>query len=268
MKNILVATLVCVSLVGVGCIEDGIADDDPALGTTAQDITNVENQWPCPSGNCTFTITSAANQMCFLRGVYGDLYRFGSVKVFKEASVFGGFLWKVAIQSPQNNNLVAKTTCVTVSGTVTNVLFHTQSYQGGWGVFHGTSTSRCFLSEVTEGNGDAFNDFSTSFYIARAPGTNNLSMYPPSFPSGAEVTLGMQCATIPSLVGDWSWGNGTGSPVNGSLTTGSNKACGLTGIGGIFNTGSTSDGIEVVPSFGVWGWQISPWKGIYVECVQ
>jgi hypothetical protein len=83
-------------------------------------------------------------------------------------------------------------------------------------------------------------------------------MYPPSFPSGAEVTLGMQCATIPSLVGDWSWGNGTGSPVNGSLTTGSSKACGLTGIGGIFNTGSTSDGIEVVPSFGVWGWQISP----------
>jgi hypothetical protein len=237
---------------------------DLALGTTAQDITHNDglNQYPCPTGTCTFTLTTAANQMCFLRGVYGDLYRFGSVKVSKFTRGIG---WSLKIEAPQNNNLVVKTECVSVSGPVDTVSFYTQ---GAWGVYHGTATSRCFLSEITEGNGEAFNDFSTNFFIGR--NGNDQTIYPPSFPSGSQVWLGMQCASIPSLVGDWSWGNGTNTPANGTLIAsgGQNKACGLTGIGGIFSTQSTTDGIEVQPSFDTWGWIISPWKGIYVECVQ
>ena len=268
MKMALGSILVCVSLVLAGCMDDGDTVDDPVLGTTAQDIThNNGTQYNCPTGTCTFTLTSALNQMCFLRGVYGDLWRFGSVKVARGRS----FSWVLTIQAPQNNNLRVTTECVTVSGPVTSALFHTQTYQGGWGVYHGTSTSRCFLSEVTEGYGDAFNDFTTNFYIARTPGTNDLTMYPPSFPQGAEVTLGMQCAEIPSLVGDWSWGNGTNTTVTQPpliTSGGSTKACGLTGIGGIFSTQSTSDGIETQYSDPQWGWYISPWKGIYVECVQ
>lgn len=265
MKNALVATLASASLVLVGCMNEGDPDGELALGTTAQDITHHDglNQYPCPSGTCQFTLTTALNQMCFLRGVYGDLYRFGSVKVAKASRGVG---WTLTMQSPQNNNLVAKTECVTVSGAVDTVNFDTQ---GAWGVHHGTSTSRCFLSEVTEGNGEAFNDFSTNFYIGR--NGNDQTIYPPTFPSGSQVWLGMQCASIPSLVGDWSSGNGTNTTVTTpTLITsgGSTKACGVTGIGGIFTTQSTTDGIEVLPSFSQWGWNISPWKGVYVECVQ
>jgi hypothetical protein len=260
--------VLCVSLALAGCMNDGDLVDEPESGTTAQAITHSNgSQYNCPTGTCTFTVTNALNQMCFLRGVYGNLWGFGSVKVARGR----GSSWVLTMQAPQNNNLRVTTECVTVAGPVTNVQFHTQTSQGGWGVYHGTSTSRCFLSEVTEGNGNAFNDFSTTFYIARTPGTNDLTMYPPSFPSGSEVTLGMQCAEIPSLVGDWAWGNGTNTTVTQpALITsgGSTKACGLTGIAGIFNTPSTSDGIEAQYSDPQWGWYISPWKGIYVECVQ
>lgn len=66
----------------------------------------------------------------------GDLWRFGSVKL---AKVTRGTGWTITIKSPQNNNLVAKTTCVTVSGAVTPVSFYAPM---GWPAASATRRSR------------------------------------------------------------------------------------------------------------------------------
>jgi hypothetical protein len=56
----------------------------------------------------------------------------------------------------------------------------------------------------------------------------------------------MECFGTPSLLAGLAYGNGTPNPVNGTLVTGdtTQDVCGLTGLGGIFSTASTTDGIR------------------------
>lgn len=91
------------------------------------------------------------------------------------------------------------------------------------------------------------------------------------FPSGANVTIGMECFGTPSLLAGLAYGNGSPNEVNGVLVTGDtaqNVVCGLTGLGGIFSTPSTTDGVRTYRSGTTWGWEANAWKGIRGQCVQ
>lgn len=42
----------------------------------------------------------------------------------------------------------------------------------------------------------------------------------------------------------------------------------VAGLGGIFSTPSTSDGVRTYRSGTTWGWEANAWKGIWGQCVQ
>jgi hypothetical protein len=67
------------------------------------------------------------------------------------------------------------------------------------------------------------------------------------------------------------YGNGTPNKAFGTLVTGDtaqNVVCGLTGLGGMFSTASTTDGVRTYRSGTTWGWEANAWKGIWGQCVQ
>ena len=80
----------------------------------------------------------------------------------------------------------------------------------------------------------------------------------------------MECFGNQALIWGLSYGNGTPNTVNGNLasdTTPRSVVCGLTGVGGIFSTGSTTNGVRVYPTLNilghpVWAWEASGWKGV------
>ncbi|MEO8552921.1 MAG: hypothetical protein ABI678_23255, partial [Kofleriaceae bacterium] len=185
-----------------GCL-DGQADTDTELASAQQDV-----YFPsavvstCPDGACTSTISNGAG-VCFISEIDGDLAHGGSATVRKG---FGG-VWYLDLVSPHANNLKVRTECVTLRGlgaTDTKVSWSSQSMTNP--VFHGTATSRCFLSQVTTNNTSAFLAFDTSFQIAgNTPGAYDYRFLG-VFPGGADVTLAMECFNAPTFRGEVAYG--------------------------------------------------------------
>ncbi|MEO7736413.1 MAG: hypothetical protein ABIY55_35975 [Kofleriaceae bacterium] len=260
-------SLLAVSVVAlVGCLE---SEDSPALGDTEQAVTtpNVTNHI-CASGSCAnLTISGSGASVCFITELDGDLAHGGSARIHKGF----GSVWFLDILSPNNNNIKVGTACIDLrsGSTQTLVTFSSQSQNNP--VFHGGAISRCFLSEVTVNNTGAFLAFDTSFSIVnQQPGANDYGIIG-TFPSGSNVTIGMECFSASTLLAGLAYGNGTPNPVNGTLVTGDtaqNVVCGLTGVGGQFSTPNTTNGIRTYRSGTTWGWEASGWKGVSGLCVR
>lgn len=264
--KLLVSSLVVSSFALAGCAE---LEDSPALEDTAQAVaTPIVTSSTCASGSCSnLVISGSGASVCFFTEIDGDLAHGGSARIHKGF----GSVWFLDILSPSNNNIKVVTACISLRSGVTPTLVSWSSQSQAEPVFHGTASSRCFLSEVTVNNTSAFLGFDTDFFIASQPSGQFDYGVLGVFPSGANVSIAMECFATPSLLAGLAYGNGTSNPVNGVLVTGDtaqNVVCGLTGLGGIFSTPSTSDGIRTYRSGTTWGWEASPWKGIRGQCVQ
>lgn len=262
--KLLVSSLIVSSCALAGCMA---LEDSPALEDTEQAVTTpVITISSCASGACSNRVISGAGaSVCFFTEIDGDLAHGGSVRIHKGF----GSVWFLDMLSPSNNNLRVVTACINLRSPQTLVGFSSQSQTEP--VYHGTANSRCFLSEVTANNTSAFLGFDTSFFIANRPSGPNDYGVLGVFPSGADVSIAMECFETPSVLAGLAFGNGTSHAVNGTLVTGDtaqNVVCGLTGLGGVFSSPSTSDGIRTYRSGTTWGWEASPWKGIWGQCVQ
>jgi len=250
----------------LGCVD---IEDSPELGDTEQAVTtpNVTSH-TCASGACTnLTISGAGASVCFITEIDGDLAHGGSARIHKGF----GSVWFLDIVSPNHNNLKVGTACINLRSGSSPTLVTWSSQSQNNPIFHGTASSRCFLSEVTANNTSAFLAFDTSFFIAnQQPGPFDYGVLG-TFPSGANVTIAMECFGTSSLLAGLAYGNGTPNPVNGTLVTGDTAhdvVCGLTGLGGMFSTASTTDGVLTYRSGTAWGWEASAWKGIWGQCVR
>jgi hypothetical protein len=263
--KILVSSLVVSSFAFAGCLE---LEDSPALEDTEQAVTTpIVTSSTCASGSCSnLVISGSGASVCFFTEIDGDLAHGGSARIHKGF----GSVWYLDIVSP-NSNIKVVTACISLRSSVAPTLVNWSSQSQAEPVYHGTASSRCFLSEVTANNTSAFLGFDTSFFIANQPSGQYDYGVLGVFPSGANVTIGMECFGTPGLLAGLADGNGTSHPVNGALVTGDaaqNVVCGLTGIGGVFSSPSTGDGIRTYRSGTTWGWEASPWKGIWGQCVQ
>ena len=264
--KVLFSCLLVASFAFAGCID---AEDPPELGDTEQAVTtpNVTSH-TCASGSCpNLVISGSGASVCFITELDGDLAHGGSARIHKGF----GSVWFLDIVSPSNNNIKVGTACINLRSGASQTLVTWSSQSQNNPVFHGTASTRCFLSEVTANNTSAFLAFDTDFFIAnQQPGQFDYGVLG-VFPQGANVTIGMECFGTPSLLAGLAYGNGTPNPVNGTLVTGDTAhdvVCGLTGVGGTFSTASTTDGIRTYRSGTSWGWEASAWKGIRGQCVR
>ena len=266
-----VSSLVASSILSLfalaGCVEP---QDAPAIDEAEQAVTTpIMRSNICSSGTCAnISISGTGADVCFFTEIDGDLARGGSARIHKGF----GPNWMLDIISPSNNNIRVVTACISLSGranTATLVSWSSQSQHNP--VFHGTASTRCFLSEVTANNTSAFLGFDTNFFIAnQQPGQYDYGVLG-AFPSGANVTIGMECFSTPSLLWGLAYGNGTPNKAFGGLVSGDtaqNMVCGLTGLGGIFSTPSITDGVRVYRTGTAWEWEAEAWKGIWGQCVQ
>jgi hypothetical protein len=173
--------------------------------------------------------------------------------------------------TPESYFLRVVTACINLRSGTSPTLVNWSSQSQAEPVYHGTASSRCFLSEVTANNTSAFLGFDTSFFIAnQQPGPYDYGVLG-VFPSGSDVSIGMECFSTPSVLAGLAYGNGTPNKAFGTLVTGDtaqNVVCGLTGLGGMFSTASTTDGVRTYRSGTTWGWEANAWKGIWGQCVQ
>jgi hypothetical protein len=240
--KLLVSSLIVSSLGFAGCIDP---EESPALEDTEQAVTTpFVTASTCASGSCpNLVISGTGASVCFFTEIDGDLAHGGSARIHKGF----GSVWFLDLISPSNNNLRVVTACINLrSGTSpTLVTWSSQSQHNP--VFHGTASSRCFLSEVTANNTSAFLGFDTSFFIAnQQPGPFDYGVLG-VFPSGSDVSIGMECFSTPSVLAGLAYGNGTPNKAFGTLVTGDTAqsvVCGLTGLGGIFSSPNTSDGVR------------------------
>lgn len=267
--KVLFCVLVVSSFAFAGCMDTEDPEDSPALGATEQAVTtpNVTSH-TCASGSClNLTISGSGASVCFITELDGDLAHGGSARIHKGF----GSVWFLDILSPSNNNIKVGTACINLRGLNPQTLVTWSSQSQHNPIYHGTANSRCFLSEVTVNNTSAFLAFDTSFFIAnQQPGPSDYGVLG-VFPSGANVTIAMECFGTPSVLAGLAYGNGTPNPVNGILVTGDTAqdvVCGLTGLGGTFSTASTTNGIRTYRSGTTWGWEASGWKGIWGQCVR
>jgi hypothetical protein len=265
--KVLLAPLAISSLAFAGCIEP---EDSSAIDETEQAVTTpIMRSNICSSGSCSnLSISGTGADVCFFTELDGDLARGGSARIHKGF----GPNWFLDINSPNNNNIRVVTACISLSGrgnTATLVTWSSQSQNNP--VHHGTASTRCFLSEVTANNTSAFLHFDTDFFIAnQQPGQFDYGVLG-VFPSGANVTIGMECFSTAHLLAGLAYGNGTPNKAFGGFVSGDtaqNIVCGLTGLGGIFSTPSITDGVRVYRTGTAWEWEAEAWKGIRGQCVQ
>lgn len=264
--KLLASSLIISSLGFAGCIDP---EESPALEDTEQAVTTPGiTISTCASGSCAnLVISGTGASVCFFTEIDGDLAHGASARIHKGF----GSVWFLDLLSPSNNNLRVVTACINLRSPNSPTLVTWSSQSQSNPVFHGTASSRCFLSEVTANNTSAFLGFDTSFFIAnQQPGPSDYGVLG-VFPSGSDVTIGMECFSTPSVLAGLAYGNGTPNKAFGTLVTGDtaqNIVCGLTGLGGMFSTPSTSDGVRVYRSGTTWGWEANAWKGIRGQCVQ
>jgi hypothetical protein len=263
-------TSAVVSALGLtACMDAGESPGAPADTEQAVSTTYLRFYSSCPSEGCS--LAPAGNGwMCVLAGITGDL-------VNDEG--YAGGTGAYIVQSPTTGtwflhldpgNVGAMTTCVPVSGPITPVSY---PKPGNLNVrVPGTPTTRCFLSGVHNYNRVAFSSFESNVSIQPVPRTND-KLILGNFPDGFSVKVDVLCASIPTLLGDWAYGNGTAQTVTGNLAPNpfpGGVACGLTGIGGAFTSPDLDDGVlvEYATQPPTWGWVLSPWKGAWAECIK
>ena len=272
--KILVLALAVSSFAIAGCMEE----DSSELGDTEQSLFTPTTTWhTCPAGGVCSNISLGAADVCMITKLDGDFAHAGGARLRQ------GFAkaWLLDIGSPAaNNGIQVGTQCFNwwaARNTSPAMLVAWSSQSQSNPVFHGTASTHCFLSQVWNNDTDkAFFSFDgtdyTTFRIVNQFGHDFeiLGEFPPT----SNVTIGMVCFAANTDLGGVAYANGTGQFQSNIIVPYDNHnfnqaiACGLTGVGGVFTTPSTTNGIAVALADGKWGWEASNLTTIYAECVQ
>lgn len=115
-----------------------------------------------------------------------------------------------------------------------------------------------------------FSTFSTNARIWR---DGNSHFIGGTFPSGSKNRIFATCVDVATSQGVWQYGNGAATTFTGNLAynpASGGVACGLTGIGGVFNTANPNKGawISYDSSTRYWNWTLTPYTGAYALCVK
>jgi hypothetical protein len=251
-----------------GCIS---ADDTeaPTTDTTEQAVSWTSLAWhSCSSLSCRVNLGSSSDRTCFLAGISGMLAS-GTSSYPAGANIVDNGAWgyNLYILNPNYENIGVMSVCI--ANTANRV---TASWQAGTYATQiapgPNSTRRCFLSGIYSRNSIGFGSFSSSTLVWA---DGNYHYLGGSLPAGANDTAFATCVDIANDVGDYAYGNGTGTPFFGNLNYNSapgGVACGLTGIGGQFTTRSEPGVIvNYDGSSRYWNLSVAPWTGAWASCV-
>lgn len=271
--KVLLSSILALGLALAGCMDsvEGGGEGDVQLDRTEQALSSATEffNYSCGPGStqCTKSFTpTAGRNFCFLMSINGNLANNGGITLSRG---FAG-VWTAAVSGPQSNYIGGKIACVVATGSVSEVSWYSQQGQAQ-SIFHGTPTTRCFLSKVVNYDTNlAFGVWNESFRIIPGPGANDHQITG-VFPEHSRVDVNMMCGDIPNVVAGVAYANGTYNAVGGTMSGNTGYVtCGLNGIGGQFQWSSLTDGVGFtltsnLPS-GTWLWNASQWKGIWGEC--
>lgn len=247
MMRVFSVLTVCCMGGSVSCafdVNDGQAEEGE-VSTVNQALSWVGvGSWSC-FGDCPdWDVGSAAGQTCFLTAVRGNLSASARVVLDRRAD---GHYW-LDVRNNHANALGADIACI---GTVTNRTGEfVQFGNGSTTIPAGTSARRCFLTSIVT-NAAPVNAFSSTANFARVTkniftGTWSLTN---SQASLASAYIGATCVDVPTFVASGT--DQADDPGIGSLQIAAadspinDTACGLTGVGGRFNTNNFNDATEL-----------------------
>jgi hypothetical protein len=237
------AAVYCLSLL-TGCVGE-IADErdgEEALSTSQQALGWVGvGTWGCVGDCADWDLGSYANQTCILTGVRGNLSASARVVLDRRRD---GHYW-LDVRNNQSNALMADIACI---GTTLNRTGEFLKFGNGTTTIPaGTSARRCFLTSIVT-NAAPANAFSNTANYARVyknlNGTWSLVNSQSTSPY-ASAHIGATCVDVPTLVAagfDQAPDPGFDSlQITAAFSSTNDTVCGLTGIGGRFNTNDYED---------------------------
>ncbi len=243
-----------------GCVDDPTADElDPEeLGETAQEVssTSLSSHTCSTTSPCNFTL--AANHTCFLAGIRG-----------KAAGSYVGITGNVlTIYAPTNGvPITATTACVTPAANVVSARWNTNFGVPSVTIPGTTASSRCFLNIFSGQAGGLTHTGDT----IRTFKENGVWKVGGSTVAGSYLSGGAVCFDVASNQGSWGWTQGAGS-ITGDIASNSTGgvACGLTQLGGVFNTNSSSDGVHIGYNSAAsqWIWTFVNFKHATANCIK
>ncbi|WP_437589292.1 hypothetical protein [Sorangium sp. So ce1000] len=231
----------CVSEVGhedEGALDEPVGEAQAAVGWWSYG-------WGC-SGSCELNLGSDTDRTCFLSGVWGKLGASSQASVRVTRS---GGQWTLYVDSASGQNLGANAVCV---NTVEN---RTGQYTWTWGpgdglptsMGFGTSSRRCFLTQVTSNGAFKYNNWITDYarvlkdvsgeWFLEGASTTGVD-------TPVTATVKAICVDVPQNYGAWQWIAGNNHRIdplaNDSI---GGVVCGMTGLGGPFTSNSWTDGV-------------------------
>jgi hypothetical protein len=236
MKHLLALALVSSSLVATGCIDEGADSDDVETSTTVEALaTPVTMNWyQCSGYNCTYYISNYNTETCFLSGMAGSMtVAAGWTAGASVTPNPSTNQWRVQMYGTTPRALV---TCIRATANrVTNVTWRTGDPT--WGIAPGPNPTRrhCFAGSITATT--SFNH-APAYLQVRRMFDNTHAVYGTNL-DGRQAQITATCVDVINE-GNWYYGNSGSSTY--SQPTAHNPwgtrtvACGLDGLGGIFNS--------------------------------
>ncbi|MEO8702593.1 MAG: hypothetical protein ABI867_21295 [Kofleriaceae bacterium] len=256
-----------------GCVTEGDEiDTDDEVADTEQAVTSTAlSNWTCSNTHfCNFDLGTASNRACFLAGIRGGAALQGNPGNGSLSGIWidGNNHFQLTIYPPTglgNVPITVTTTCVTPGAHYSNT--HWSPDQGSSVVIGGTtSATRCFLSQVAM-LGGGMTHYNDSVRVWKSGSTWRIGGSTQSgFVDGNAICFDA------TDVGDWGWGQGVSGSITGNLNSnvGGGVACGLTEIGGVFTTNSSSDGVWIdYQARGMqWIWTLVNFKHGAATCIK
>lgn len=253
-----------------GCVDDPtLADDEldaDELGETAQEVssTTLSSHTCSTTSPCTFNLGPGAadNRACVISGVRG-----------KAAGAYVGVAQMIdknelyIYASANGVPLTVTTTCVSPAANVKTQRWNTNFGVPSVAIAGTTASSRCFLN-IFSGQGGGLTHTGDTIRTFKENGVWKIGG---STVAGSYLSGGAICFDVATNHSSWGWTQGAGSITGniGSNSTGG-VACGLTQLGGVFNTNSSSDGVHIDYNSAAsqWIWTFVNFKSATANCIK
>ncbi len=250
------------------CVDDPtLADDEldaDELGETAQQVTSTTlSSHTCSTTSpCNFNLGAATNRACVISGVRG-----------KAAGAYAGIF-----QFPDRNELTiyaaangvpltVTTTCVSPAANVKTQRWNTNFGVPSVAIAGTTASSRCFLN-IFSGQAGGLTHTGDTIRTFKENGVWKIGG---STVAGSYLSGGAICFDVATNHSSWGWTQGAGS-ITGNIASNSTGgvACGLTQLGGVFNTNSSSDGVHIDYNSAAsqWIWTFVNFKSATANCIK
>jgi hypothetical protein len=265
--------IACLLPLALGCVDS--VEDDVQLDETAQTIatTNFTAHTCANQQFCNFDLGPApSDRACFISGIRGAAaanggfgYGVGSLSI---VGIYSGN-FQLTIYPPVGNfPVTVTTTCVSSVQNRTASQHWSPDFGPSVQLSGTTASSRCFLTQVGMFDG-GMTHYNDSVRTWRDSAGNWFL--------GGSSTTGLVDANAICFdaqnVGEWGWGQGVPGSITGNLAPNGNHdvACGLTEIGGVFTTNSSTDGVFLGFASKLktqWIWTLANYKHGAANCVR